>query len=108
MELLKNTIPRYRTCGIRSEAFTESGDAIVSDVNPDVMNIVNTEANLVIREKTLLAGSGKVTGEIQAQIYYQAYENEERSHLPIFVIWNAESRILPWRKSRCSPSRRIC
>ena len=77
MELLKNTIPRYRNCGIRSEAFTESGDAIVSDVNPDVMNIVNTEANLVIREKTLLAGSVKITGEIQAQIYYQAYENEE-------------------------------
>jgi len=77
MELLKNTIPRYRSCGLRSESFTESGDAIVSDVNPDVMTIVNTEATLVLKEKTVLSGSVKLTGEIHAQIYYLAYESEE-------------------------------
>lgn len=77
MEQLKNIMPRYRSCGQRSEAFTESGDAIVSDVNPDVMTIVNTEGTLILKEKILMSGSIKLTGEIRAEIYYLAYESEE-------------------------------
>ena len=68
----KRTLEKSKKCEVY-------GDIIVPDIKPDIVNIINTNANTYIYKTEISDGKVRVDGNIDAFVIYLADNGETRS-----------------------------
>ncbi len=81
MEQLKNKVRQFEEVFAGSDTIDESLAIIVSDINPDVAQIIGTGASLYVQEKSFSQGMMRMVGSVNCEIFYHSIENEE-----IFIV----------------------
>lgn len=75
----KNRITINKRTLEKSKKFEVYGDIIVPDIKPDIVNIINTNANTYIYKTEISDGKVRVDGNIDAFVIYLADNGETRS-----------------------------
>ena len=72
VEIAKDKIKLNQIVGQKQEIVTVGGDAIVNDVKPDVLKIINTNGTICIQKRETLNGKVKLDGYVNTYINYLA------------------------------------
>lgn len=72
VETARDKIKLNQTVGQKQEIITVDGDAIVNDVKPDVLKIINTNGTICIQKRETLNGKVKLEGCVNTYIIYLA------------------------------------
>lgn len=72
VETAKDKIRLNQIVGQKKEVITVDGDAIVNDVKPDVLKIINTNGTICVQNRETLNGKVKLEGCIDTYIIYLA------------------------------------
>lgn len=72
VETARDKIKLNQIVGHKQEIITVDGDAIVNDVKPDVLKIINTNGTICIQKRETLNGKVKLEGCVNTYIIYLA------------------------------------
>ena len=72
VETAKDKIKLNQIVGQKQEMITVDGDAIVNDVKPDILKIINTNGTICVQKRETLNGKIKMDGCINTYIIYLA------------------------------------
>lgn len=72
VETARDKIKLNQIVGQKQEIITVDGDAIVNDVKPDVLKIINTNGTICIQRRETLNGKVKLEGCVNTYIIYMA------------------------------------
>ena len=72
VETARDKIKLNQIVGQKQEIITVDGDAIVNDVKPDVLKIINTNGTICIQKRETLNGKVKLEGCVNTYIIYLA------------------------------------
>lgn len=72
VETARDKIKLNQIVGQKQEIVTVDGDAIVNDVKPDVLKIINTNGTICIQKRETLNGKVKLEGCVNTYIIYLA------------------------------------
>ncbi|MBO5412937.1 MAG: DUF3794 domain-containing protein [Clostridia bacterium] len=72
VETARDKIKLNQIVGQKQEIITVNGDAIVNDVKPDVLKIINTNGTICIQKRETLNGKVKLEGCVNTYIIYLA------------------------------------
>ncbi len=75
----KNVVVINKKTASNTKVVEVNGDIIVPDIKPDIVNIINTNANSYIYKEEVSTGRVRVDGNIDTYIVYLADNGENRS-----------------------------
>ena len=75
-ETKKDKLCINQIIGTKNESFEVEGDAIIPDIKPDILKVINTSGNVCIYKKEVLDGKVRIDGCINVNMMYLA-DNEE-------------------------------
>lgn len=75
----KNVVVINKKTASNTKVIEVNGDIIVPDIKPDIVNIINTNANSYIYKEEVSTGRVRVDGNIDTYIVYLADNGENRS-----------------------------
>ena len=76
IETKKDKLCINQIIGTKNESFEVEGDAIIPDIKPDILKVINTSGNVCIYKKEVLDGKVRIDGCINVNMMYLA-DNEE-------------------------------
>lgn len=76
LETTKNKIILNQLVGQKKEKHSVENDVIVSDIKPDVLNVISTNGIINIYKKEVLNGKIKIEGSISTYIIYMADDEQ--------------------------------
>ena len=75
----RNTVTINRKTASNTKVVEVSGDIIVPDIKPDIVNIINTNGIAYIYKEDISTGRVRIDGNIDTYIVYLADNGETRS-----------------------------
>ena len=75
----KNTVIINKKTASNTKVVEVSGDVIVPDIKPDIVNVINTNGMAYIYKEDISSGRIRIDGNIDAYVVYLADNGETRS-----------------------------